>query len=220
MKVILGIVIVVFAALALASSDKKDAVKVVDLAEELAKSRQELAKSREETKEIIQSESDKLRREDNKLKAEADQLRRKNKKLEQEVVELRREMRDADAKITKSMRQRDENNALELQNIVRNSLRQNDFTSELKKLMKKEIKEHLDETIRCEAKWKTFEDYKAEITFARPFNSPPSFMAAFNRLAGKGYMSYNGLASKTGITLSLSDYIDGAYEVTWIACGN
>jgi len=192
MKVILGIVIVVFAALTLASSDKKDAVKVVDLAEELAKSRQELAKSREETKEIIRSESDKLRR----------------------------EMRDADAKITKSMRQRDENNALELQNIVRNSFRQKDFVSELKKLMKKEIEEHLDETIRCEAKWKRFNNAKAEIKFARAFNSPPSFMAAFSRLPGKGWLSYGSGQSTTGITLRITDYIAGTYEVTWIACGN
>ena len=125
-----------------------DAVKVVDLAEELAKSRQDLAMSREETKEFIKRENDKLRQEDSKL-------RRKNKKLEQEVAKLRREMRrdksemqksmrEADVKMNKSMRQRDENDTLELQNIVRNSFRQNDFTSELKALMKNEIKEYLD----------------------------------------------------------------------------
>jgi len=197
MKVILGIVIVVFAALTLASSDKKDAVKVVDLAEELAK-------SREETKEII-----KLRQEDDKLKQEDNKLRRKNEKLEQEVAELRREMRrdkseiqksmrDADAKITKSMRQRDENNTLELQNIIRNSFRQNDFTSELKKFMKKEIKEQLDgvDLLHCESgllktAWtKCHADIKQTKTYNHAFRSAPTLITSIRAQAYNGNKFY------------------------------
>merc|ERR1712113_1113319 len=70
-----GIIVFVFAAFMVASGDKKDAVKVVDLAEQLAK-------SREETKQIIQRENDKLRREDDKLKQENDKLKQEDNQVD------------------------------------------------------------------------------------------------------------------------------------------
>jgi len=225
---IYGIVVFVFAAFALATGDRKDAVKVVDLAEELAKSRQDLAMSREETKEFIKRENDKLRQEDNKL-------RRKNKKLEQEVAKLRREMRrdksemqksmrEADVKMNKSIRQRDGNNTLELQNIVRNSFRQNDFTSQLKKTINNQIKAYLDDNKICVAG--SFNaprmDSYYTLDFGHTFQRVPAFTASLNgkRPQVYQYHVYNlppKVTESSAVLLINTKDLEFA-KITWMAC--
>jgi len=92
-------------------SADEDAVKNLDLAEELEKARhalaksnqesaklrresatlrQQLEKSQEETKEIIQRENMKLRAEDNKLRAKDSKLEKEAEKLRKENDQLRR----------------------------------------------------------------------------------------------------------------------------------
>merc|ERR1712142_874085 len=157
------VVVFMLAAFIATSISGKDAVKNanVDLAEELRKSRQEsaklrqdLEKAREETKEIIARENAQLRADADKLKKEDSKIRKENKKLRRQDEELKRKVHQlhrADSEIKSSLRQRDENNTMELQNIVRNSFgfRQMDFSSELKKTINEQIQEYLDENRIC-----------------------------------------------------------------------
>ena len=71
-----------------------------------------------------------------------EELRQRDAELEQKVNELHQD----NSEVKKAFRQRDQNNTLELQNVVRNSFgfRQMDFTSELKKTINQQIKEYLD----------------------------------------------------------------------------
>merc|ERR1712142_787745 len=64
--------------------------------------------------------------------------KRQDAELERKVNELHQD----NSEVKKALRQRDENNTLELQNVVRNSFRQMDFTSELKKTINNQIKEY------------------------------------------------------------------------------
>jgi len=146
----------------------KDAVKNVDLAEELEKARdalakshqqseklrQDLEKSREETRRIIKKENQKLEKEAEKLRKENVKLRRQDEELRKEDAELKRrvhELHQDNSEIKRSLRQRDENNTVELQNFVRNSFgfRQMDFNSELEKTINKQIEKYLDEHQMC-----------------------------------------------------------------------
>jgi len=207
----LFIIVIVFAAFALTTG--KDAVKIEDLAKQLetarqesAKLRQQLEKSHEETKEIIQRENNKLRSEDSKLKREAEELRKENKKLRRQEEELRQrdeelrkqdeELRQRDAKLERKVnklhqafRQRDQNNTLELQNVVRNSLRQMDVASELKRMMNKQIKEYLDVNKMCvmgeieQYMDRSGMDNKdAKIEFGQTFPRIPAFAAALSNV--------------------------------------
>jgi len=91
------IVVVFWAAITLASTDKKGDVKMVDLAEELAQSRQDLAKAREETKE-------------------------ENGKLRQELTKLRHELHQANTDMKTTMRQKDQNNTQELKQLMKDQI--------------------------------------------------------------------------------------------------
>jgi len=149
MSSISTIVFVVFwTAFAVAATDKKVDVKMVDLAEELAQSRQDLAtarqdlaKSQEETKQILRRENKKLRQEDQKLKRQSQKLKdqdkklkEKDEKLQQELTKLRHELHQANSDMKTTMRQKDQN-----------------ITQELKKLMKDQIEEYLKENKLCVA---------------------------------------------------------------------
>jgi len=93
---------------------------------------------------------------------------------------------------TKSKRQRDENNTLELQNVVRNSFRQMDFTSELKRTINNQIKEYLNDHKRCvtgvirenkvdQSGQQKFINRKIE--FGQTFQRIPAFTAALSRVS-------------------------------------
>jgi len=95
MSSISAIVFVVFwTAFAVAATDKKVDVKMVDLAEELARSRQDLAKSQEETKRILRRENKKLRQEDQKLKRQSQKLKEEDQKLKDKTKSLRKKMKN------------------------------------------------------------------------------------------------------------------------------
>merc|ERR1712142_325198 len=95
----------------------------------------------------LRADADKLKKEDSKKRKENKKLRRQDEELKRKVHQLHR----ADSEIKSSLRQRDENDTMELQNIVRNSFgfRQMDFSSELKKTINEQIQEYLDDSRIC-----------------------------------------------------------------------
>jgi len=127
-------IIALSAVLAAASTDGKGDVKMVDLAEDLAKAREDLAKAREETKQIIKSENEKLKAEDNKLREEdvkikkdaekikkdAEKIKKENQRLRKQMAKLRRD----NSQIKKIQRQKDQNNTSELEKMMRQQLDQ------------------------------------------------------------------------------------------------
>jgi len=209
------IVVVFWAAITLASTDKKGDVKMVDLAEELAQSRQDLANAREETKEIIRRENTKLKEQDQKLKEE-------NGKLRQELTKLRHELHQANSDMKTTMRQKDQKN-----------------TQELKKMMKDQIEEYLKENKVCVAgKFrKNTEKSTAlhewiDVDFKHTFPRVPTFTASLNGVQLRKPINpdyYNTLRvdpsyKPTKVTRSSAKcYISSGkrwtfYEVSWIAC--
>jgi len=236
----LFIIVIVFAAFALTTG--KDAVKIEDLAKQLetarqesAKLRQQLEKAHEETKEIIQSENKKLRSEDSKLKREAEEIKKENKKLRRQDEELRKqveELRQDNSEVKQAFRQRDQNNTLELQNVVRNSFgfRQMDFTAELKKMMNKQIKEYLDENKMCvmgyiteKSKYNTYtKDRKIE--FGHTFQRIPAFAAALSvenfvnieNRAMAGVWNFRVTNSSALVSIE-GNHLDHMY-INWVAC--
>merc|ERR1712142_90924 len=253
------VVVFTLAAFVTTSTSGKDAVKNanVDLAEELRKSRQEsaklrqdLEKSRAETKEIIARENaqlradadklkrdaDKLRGEDDKIKKEAEILRKANRKLRRQDEELKRkvhELHKADSEIKSSLRQRDENNTMELQNIVRNSFgfRQMDFSSELKKTINEQIQEYLDDNRICvggehrqgldSSKWI---QRKPKIEFGQTFQRIPTFAAALSAFDCRSdvhqsyiYVYDFHVTNSSAVFTIEGNYCYRAY-VNWMAC--
>jgi len=246
------VVVLTIAAFVATSTTGKDAVKNanVDLAEELRKSRRESAKlrqdlemAREETKEIIQrengklradadklrEEADKLREEDDKIKREAGKLRKENKKLRRKVHELHQ----ADSEIKSSLRQRDQNATLELRNIVRNSFRQMDFTSELKTTINKQIKEYLDANRVCVgSQTETYSlDSSSErvaktikFEFGQTFQRIPTFIAAISAYSCRVDIDhpfiyvYEFHVTDSSAVVTLSQRYCYYAKVSWIAC--
>merc|ERR1712142_872683 len=95
------IFVVFWTAFAVAATDKKGDVKMVDLAEELAQSRQDLAKAREESKQ------------------ETNKLKEKNDKLQQELTKLRHELHQANTDMKTTIRQKDQNDTQELKKMMK-----------------------------------------------------------------------------------------------------
>jgi len=244
------VVVFTLAAFVATSTTGKDSVKIanVDLAEELRKARQEsaklrqdLEKAREETKEIIarenaqlRADADKLKREADKLKKEDSKIRKENKKLRRQDEELKRkvhELHKADSEIKSSLRQRDQNNTMELQNIVRNSFRQMDFTSELKKTINEQIQEYLDDNRICVGgehrrllnSGGNF-DKNSKIEFGQTFQRIPTFAAAISTFKCRADVSnsyiyvYNFHVTNSSAVIRIAaGYCYRAYA-HWIAC--
>merc|ERR1712142_939539 len=123
-----------------------------------------LAKERKEMREIFQRETDQLRGKLDEQQGKLDEQRQEDDKLHQKVdkqhaqiVKLQKEnrvLRRANSKINKVIRQRDirdPNNTREFDAKIKNSLRQNDFSSELKKMMRAEIKNYMTTEKNCVA---------------------------------------------------------------------
>jgi len=240
------IVVFVLAAFAMTSTTGKDAVKNVDLAEELEKARdalakshqqseklrQDLEKSREETKRIIKKENQKLEKEAEKLRKENVKLRRQDEELRKEDAELKRrvhELHQDNSEIKRSLRQRDENNTLELHNIVRNSFRQMDLTSEIEKTINKQIEKYLDEHRMCVSGVITqgmdsSVVKKSKIEFGQTFRRIPTFAAAFSYfyLKTSGSYAYANVYDFHVTNSSAVVTIQGTScynaHVNWIAC--
>jgi len=220
----------------------KDAVKNVDLADELKKSRQESAKLRQEIKEIVERENKKLRAEDNKLKKEADKLRKENEKLRRQDDELRKEdaelkrqvheLRQDNSEIKTSLRQRDENNTVEMQNVVRNSFRQKDLASELRKTINKQIKEYLDENRVCVSgviqqglNYQGDIRKKRTIEFGQTFQRIPAFAAAISYIDFYAHDNKNVMITVSDFHVTNSSAVVKIFgrrafatRINWIAC--
>jgi len=255
MKLIVPIV-GLFAVLAVTLADGKEDVKMADLAKELAK-------AREETKEIIQRENDKLRKdadklreEDEKIKKDAEKIKKENQRLRKQDAKLQREMakqqremaklRRDNSEIKKTQRQKDQNNTLELQHFLKDqnntlelrhflkdSLRQKDFSSELKKLMTRQIDEYLQENKICVTgvffKNSNGDPYDEEYTvkFGHSFARVPSFSASLmgfgtrSNLGGSQLWGPVGVIKVTESSATMRLYAShpfSYFRVTWIAC--
>jgi len=253
MKLIVPI-IGLFAVFAVASTDGKEDIKVVDLAEDLAKARQDLAKSREdlaksreETKEIIQRENEKLKAEDDKLRKDADKLREEDKKIKKDAQKIKKEnqrLRKQDAKlqremaeIKKTQRQKDQNNTLELQHFLKDSIRQKDVSSELKKMMKRQIEEYLQVNKICVAgnfgfnvglsNFPSGQTNAHTVNFGHTFARVPTFSASLSRFRitlTSGTADVDAPMSVKEVTKSsaklhlFADRQFGYFYVDWIAC--
>merc|ERR1712142_66611 len=240
---------------ALALTTGKDAVKNEDLAAQLKEARlesaelrqkseelhQALEKSKEETKMIIQKENKKLTAEAAKLRKENKKLRRQDKELRQRDAELVRkvnELHQDNSEVKKAFRQRDQNNTLELQNVVRNSFgfRQMDFTSELKKTINLQIKEYLDDNKLCvtgyfEEKYlaDSGEEKDHKIEFGQTFQRIPAFTAALSAVYLKTADAephvkeahaqvYNFRVTDSSAVVQIYGKHCWKMQVNWIAC--
>jgi len=246
MKLIVPI-IGLFAVFAVASTDGKEDIKVVDLAEDLAKARQDLAKSREdlaksreETKEIIQRENEKLKAEDDKLRKDADKLREEDKKIKKDAQKIKKEnqrLRKQDAKlqremaeIKKTQRQKDQNNTLELQHFLKDSIRQKDVSSELKKMMKRQIDEYLQVNKICVAgNFGNFPSTSNEhtVNFGHTFARVPTFSASIKQFRIRSWSGEADLDAPSSVKEVTKSYAKlglyansqfGYFYVAWIAC--
>jgi len=249
----LFVIAIVIGAFALTTG--KDAVKNEDLAAQLKEARlesaelrqkseelhQALEKSKEETKMIIQKENKKLTVEAAKLRKENKKLRRQDKELRQRDAELERkvnELHQDNSEVKKAFRQRDQNNTLELQNVVRNSFgfRQMDFTSELKKTINLQIKEYLDDNKLCvtgyfEEKYlaDSGEEKDHKIEFGQTFQRIPAFTAALSAVYLKTADAephvkeahaqvYNFRVTNSSAVVQIYGKHCWNMQVNWIAC--
>merc|ERR1712142_1373380 len=179
----------------------------------------------------LRADADKLKKEDSKKRKENKKLRRQDEELKRKVHQLHR----ADSEIKSSLRQRDENNTMELQNIVRNSFgfRQMDFTSELKKTINEQIQEYLDENRICvggEIQLGLNDGRrvvkKTKIEFGQTFQRIPTFAAALStfdcNVRSDVIQSYIYLRDFHVTNSSAAVTIIGNYchhaRVNWIAC--
>merc|ERR1719250_98088 len=91
-------------------------------------------------------EEDKRQREENqqlkaqiaKLDKEDKRMKEQNDKQQDQIAKLRQKLRRADTKIKQSIRQKDQNNSLEV-TMVKKFIRQDDVHSELKKMIRNEM---------------------------------------------------------------------------------
>jgi len=230
---------------------------MVDLAENLAKAREDLAKAREETKQIIKSENDKLKAEDEKLREEDEKIKRDAKKIKKDAFKIKEDaekikkdavkikkenqrlrkqmakLRRDNSQIKKIQRQKDQNNTLELQHFLKDSIRQKDFSSELEKMMKRQIDQYLQVNKICVAgnfsksvgSSGVYEDHTVD--FGHAFPRVPAFTASLSRFRINSVSSYNNLDAPSSVKkitnssaviyLSVDSYF-GYFSVAWMAC--
>jgi len=200
---------------------------MVNLAEELAKERQE-------TKQIIRRENDQLRAKDRKLQHDNNQLRN-------EVAKLRHELRQAKSEMKTPTRQKDQNDTLEIQNVVKQSIRQKDVTSELKKLMNEQISKYLTDNKVCVkgtlgggdgtnadhiiTKGSTNQRYS--VSFGKTFHRTPAFSVAFSKVEGKEaqpgsrilfWMNVEEVTKSSAVVVLATSANIEYINADWIAC--
>jgi len=177
--------------------------------------------------------NEKLRQEDDKLRGK---FHHKFEKLQAQIVKLQEEnqvLRRADSKINKVIRQRDlsdPNNTRELDAKIKNSLRQNDISSELKKMMRAEIKNYLitekicvgGKDLRVGAGTTGLKTVEFEYTFPRK----PTVMAALSLVYAKkgsvyAYAELRSVTTSSAVIFIdniLGDNKDMQCYATWMAC--
>merc|ERR1712142_921239 len=195
-----------------------------------------LAKERKEMKEVFQRENAQLRKEDTKLHAQVD-------KQNQEIAKLRKMLRKAESKVKKSIRQRDQNDSLELEAKIKSAIRQQDVYSEvenivksvvqtsighrgsndslereLRKLMKSEINNYMINEKMCVGGVikKSGEDAASTTTtvqFGYTFPRKPLVSVAFSDIYGGG--SNNVYTSILSVSKSLAVISINKYDTRW-----
>jgi len=225
--------------LELATAAKKGEENLVATMADLAKERLEMKEMfrRENEKlraeaENLRNQADQLRGQDDKLREQDDKLRAQNEKLQKEVAKLRREQRKSDLRVKTSLRQKDQNESLEFEKKMRQSIRQKDLSSELKKMMRGEIQEFLKDERICESGrvgpgWSKGNFGQTEtVRFAKTFLRPPTVHASLSGYQRNGKLEKNRAAyfySNEITTSYFTIYIGKGSDVTyfsvsWIAC--
>jgi len=176
------------------------------------------------------------RQEDDKLHRKLDKLQGLNEKQHAQIVKLQKEnqvLRRANSKINKVIRQRDirdPNNTREFDAKIKNSLRQNDFSSELKKMMRAEIKNYLTTEKNCVAGTNVGVGYgkkgEKRVEFQHTFPRKPTVFAALSYVHARRFpiYAYVNVRSVTNSSAVLYIYnsLEGNKEsicyANWIAC--
>jgi len=227
MKLIVPI-IGLFAIFAVASTDGKDDIKVVDLAEDLAKAREEIKEIIQRENEKLNAEDVKLREEDEKIKKDANKIKKENQRLRKQMAKLRRD----NSEIKKIQRQKDQNNTLELQHFLKDSIRQKDFSSELEKKIKRQIDEYLQVNKICVA-GRIYKEVGSGINaaftvdFGHTFPRVPTFTASLRSFrinsvsqnpALDAPYSVKEVTSSSALLGLYADSNFGYFSVAWMAC--
>jgi len=209
-----------------------------------------LAKERKEMREIFRRETERLRQEDDQLRGKLEEQRQEDDKLHQkldklhsqnekqhaQIVKLQKEnrvLRRTNSKINKVIRQRDirdPNNTREFDAKIKNSLRQNDLSFELKKMMRAEIKNYLTTEKNCVAGTNVQVGWgkKGEKTveFQHTFPRKPTVFAAISLVHARRFPIYAFVKVKSVTNSSAVLYIDNSMDgnnnvicyANWIAC--
>merc|ERR1712142_830793 len=217
--------------------------------EETREERKQLTAERQEMREMFRRESARLDEEDKRQREENQQLKaqiakldkedkkqqKQNQKLKEEnneqqdqIAKLRQKLRRADAKIKQSIRQKDQNNSLEV-TMVKKFIRQDDVHSELKKIIRNEMQTFLKEERLCVGgrrnEWLGGEIITREtVEFGYTFPRVPTVIAS---LAGVRSYGNGGayLEVRSVSNSSAAIYIDTKWSdrkmksfYTWLAC--
>merc|ERR1712142_513047 len=205
-----------------------------DLMTILAKERQEMREMFKREAALLHEQNDKLQQQDQKLKEEIVKLRQENQndKLKEQIVKLRREnkkLRRADVEIKQTIRQRDQNNSLEVTK-MKKFIRQDDVHSELTKIIRNEINDFLIVEKMCVSGRSSvisagrISNYKVE--FGHTFPRKPTVSASLYYVVNYGGESggasaYVQSVSNSSAVIRFDTYI-GNKKITaafaWLAC--
>merc|ERR1712142_1449919 len=175
--------------------------------EETREERKQLTAERQEMREMFRRETARLDEEDKRQREEKQKLKDRDDKLEQQdrnlkeqndkqrdqIAKLRREnqkLRRADAKIKQSIRQKDQNNSLEV-TMVKKFIRPDDVHSELKKIIRNEMQTFLKEERLCVGgtrdKWQDGGKYYREtVEFGYTFPRVPTVIVSLAGVYNEG----------------------------------
>merc|ERR1712142_570346 len=204
--------------------DKRQREENQQLKAQIAKLDKEDKRQREE-KQKLKDRDDKLEQQDRNLKEQNDKQRDQIAKLRRENQKLRR----ADAKIKQSIRQKDQNNSLEV-TMVKKFIRPDDVHSELQKIIRNEMQTFLKEERLCvggrrSGGWMTEgKQYRDTVEFGYTFPRVPTVIAS---LVGVRSYGTGGASLRAESVSNSSAVIDidtqwGNSKMwsmyTWLAC--
>merc|ERR1712142_606860 len=180
----------------------------------------------------LKEQNDKLQQQDQKLKEEIVKLRQDNQNDKEQIVKLRREnkkLRRADVEIKQTIRQRDQNNSLEVTK-MKKFIRQDDVHSELKKIIRNEINDFLIVEKMCVSGRSSVisagrvSNYKVEFghTFPRKPTVSASLYHVYNYGGGQGGASaYVQSVSNSSAVIGLDTQYGNSRmnaAFAWLAC--
>jgi len=203
--------------------DKRQREENQQLKAQIAKLDKEDKRQREE-KQKLKDRDDKLEQQDRNLKEQNDKQRDQIAKLRRENQKLRR----ADAKIKQSIRQKDQNNSLEV-TMVKKFIRQDDVHSELKKIIRNEMQTFLKEERLCVGgtrdKWQDGGKYYREtVEFGYTFPRVPTVIVSLAGVYNEGGHGGANVGVYRVSNSSAEIYTEARYGnkmkciYTWLAC--